>query len=123
MTGFFQKVTGFSQYGWILPHGLPFIFLYLPNGFGTTRSPGLVFFLIKSYTKKIFFSFAGLMLECYVLPQFDLVIHFSGKNCTEKLTFLQSLYFVIMHHIYIFKIYLTIFYYDLQFYIISILQF
>ena len=24
-------------------HGLPFIFLYLANGSGTTRSPGLVF--------------------------------------------------------------------------------
>ena len=31
-----------SQYCWISPHGLPFIFLYLPNGSGTTRSPGLV---------------------------------------------------------------------------------
>ena len=32
----------FSQFGWISPHGLPFIFLYLINGSGTTRSPGLV---------------------------------------------------------------------------------
>ena len=32
----------FSQYGWISQHGLPFIFLYLPNGSGTTRWKGKV---------------------------------------------------------------------------------
>ena len=35
---------------------------------------------------------------------------------------LQSLCFVIMHHLYIVLIYLSLFYYDIQFYIIEILQ-
>ena len=39
MTGFILKVAGCSRI-WL--DGLHFIFLYLPNGSGTTRSPGLV---------------------------------------------------------------------------------
>ena len=39
----FSKIwLDFPLHGWILPHGLLFIFIYLPNGSGTTRSPGLV---------------------------------------------------------------------------------
>ena len=34
-------VSGEEKNGYV-PLGLPFIFLYLPNGSGTTRSPGLV---------------------------------------------------------------------------------
>ena len=29
---------------------------------------------------------SGHVLESYVLPQFDLVMNFSGSNCTEKIT-------------------------------------
>ena len=44
-------------------------------------------------------------------------------SLTKKSPLLQSLCFVIMHHAYIFLIYLSLFYYDLHFYIIRILQF
>ena len=34
---FSETWLAFSQYGWISPDGLPFIFLYLANGSGTSR--------------------------------------------------------------------------------------
>ena len=51
----------FSLYGWISPLGLPFIFLYLPNGSGTTRSPGLVFLVHWYYS---YFCYPGFLLLC-----------------------------------------------------------
>ena len=56
-----------------------------------------------------------------VLPQLDLLKHFSSSACTKKNPpLLQSLCFVIMHHVYIYLIYLSMFYY--KFHIRSIWQ-
>ena len=43
-------MTGFSP---IWPDGLPFIFLYLPNGSGITRSPGLVIIHYRVIENKV----------------------------------------------------------------------